>query len=409
MKVKVEFKELPNDMKMLSFLAGELPNSATYFTTFANVNQSEANDYTKTFGISPKHIWKPFAYSKRVEDATKVEEKRKLLEKEKCLESTKLKKLLAYIGKELKSRQFHFPLIEHYVDVAKAEPLHLKNNTIKERFMILFKIAIGQMSSGSGVKCFSEIPADSLFIKFVDFLRKEMGCNFLATKIKRWFNDNGGKYEKEFAFTFRGKESFLYMKHFPSLIKMLFVNVTNKAIKKRLIEVHLQSVYLRKVLSYTVRITDFSVEDLNLMKKTAKDLFKICCMFDSKISPSLWTVCNASPVHAEICLTNYGFGLGCNTMEGREQKHQMIAKYSENTAPQNRWSMIFRHEYLQLIYLRLNGYDDVKYRKKTASYIPTVDISLSCGICRAIIDSGIKCLLCNDPVMLQAMKVLDAP
>ena len=51
-------------------------------------------------------------------------------------------------------------------------------------------------------------------------------------------------------------------------------------------------------------------------------------------------------------------------MEGREQKHQMIAKYSENTTPQNRWSMIFRHEYLQLIYLRLNGYDDIKYLKK---------------------------------------------
>ena len=71
-KVKV----LPNDMKMLPFLAGELPNSTTYFTT--NVNQSEANDYKKTFGISPKYIWKPFTYSKRIEEATKVEAKRKL-------------------------------------------------------------------------------------------------------------------------------------------------------------------------------------------------------------------------------------------------------------------------------------------------------------------------------------------
>ena len=126
------------------------------------------------------------------------------------------------------------------------------------------------------------------------------------------------------------------MKHFSCLIKMLFVNVTNKVIKKGLNEVHLQSVYIRKLLSYTVRITDFSLEDLNFMKKTAKDSFKICCMFDSKISPSLWTVYNASLVHAEICLTNYGFGLGRNTMEGREQKHQMIAKYSENTTRQNR-------------------------------------------------------------------------
>ena len=78
------------------------------------------------------------------------------------------------------------------------------------------------------------------------------------------------------------------MKHFPCMIKMLFVNVTNKVIKKRLNEVHLQSVYIRKLLSYTVRITDFSLEDLNFMKKTAKDSFKICCMFDLKISPRVY-------------------------------------------------------------------------------------------------------------------------
>ena len=174
------------------------------------------------------------------------------------------------------------------------------------------------------------------FLKFVEFVRKQMACNFLANKIKRWFNENGGKNEKEFSFRFRGKESFLYMKHFPSLIRMLFLNVVSKVIKKRLIEVHLQSIYLRKILSYTVRITDFNAQDLIFMKKTATDLFKMCCVFDSKISPSLWTVCNASPVHAEICLKSYGFGLGYNIMESREQKNQMIAKYSKNTTPQNR-------------------------------------------------------------------------
>jgi hypothetical protein len=35
------FAELPNDMKMLAFLAGELTNSATYFSTFADVKVSE--------------------------------------------------------------------------------------------------------------------------------------------------------------------------------------------------------------------------------------------------------------------------------------------------------------------------------------------------------------------------------
>ena len=51
---------------MLSFLVEKLSNSTTHFTTFANVNQSKANGYKKTFGISLKHIWKLFGYAKRL-------------------------------------------------------------------------------------------------------------------------------------------------------------------------------------------------------------------------------------------------------------------------------------------------------------------------------------------------------
>ena len=48
---EVEFKlgELPNDLKMLAFLAGELTNAAHYFVTFANVNKSEKKHFWKTF------------------------------------------------------------------------------------------------------------------------------------------------------------------------------------------------------------------------------------------------------------------------------------------------------------------------------------------------------------------------
>ena len=102
-KIKVELKviELPSDIKMLSFIARKLSNFPTYLTAFANVNQNEAKPCKKTFGVSLKHIWKPFAYSKKVEISTKVESERQLMEKVKCLESTKYKGLLAYIGKEV--------------------------------------------------------------------------------------------------------------------------------------------------------------------------------------------------------------------------------------------------------------------------------------------------------------------
>ena len=38
-------------------------------------------------------------------------------------------------------------------------------------------------------------------------------------------------------------------------------------------------------------------------------------------------------------------------MEGREQKHQKNSKYAENTTEQNRWPLIFRHEFILLIHL----------------------------------------------------------
>ena len=97
-----------------------------------------------------------------------------------------------------------------------------------------------------------------------------MACNFLANKIKRWFNENRGKNKNEFSFRFRWKESFLYMKHFQSLIRMLFLNVVSKLIKMWLIEVHLQSIYVRKILSHTVRITDFNAQNLTFMKKLSQ-------------------------------------------------------------------------------------------------------------------------------------------
>ena len=78
----VEFKlnSLPNDMKMLAFLAGELSNSAHYFTTFANVNKSDCNKTDKTFSmIGGNTSWNPFSYEDRLNFAKLL--KRKKLKK----------------------------------------------------------------------------------------------------------------------------------------------------------------------------------------------------------------------------------------------------------------------------------------------------------------------------------------
>ena len=80
-KAKVEFKvtESPNDMKMLSYLAGKLSNAATYFSTFANVRHKDCNDFSKSFGVENKHFWKTFPNSQRISGAEKAMQKKESL------------------------------------------------------------------------------------------------------------------------------------------------------------------------------------------------------------------------------------------------------------------------------------------------------------------------------------------
>ena len=131
-------------------------------------------------------------------------------------------------------------------------------------------------------------------------------------------------------------------------------------------------------------------------------MFKSCITSSDRISPSLWTICNAAPYHARKTLNEYGLGLGSNTMEGREQKHQAIEKYSKNTTFQNRWPLIFRHEYVQLIYLRENGFDNVRYMKRGVKYIPESN-SESCNKCCSKLKND-KCLICDSKYMKVVLK-----
>ena len=284
---KVEFKvrALPNDMKMLSFLAGELSNSSTYFSTVADVSQVDGNDFNKWFDFSNPSYWKPWNHSKRLSDAAKVGVKN--------AESTKRQKLTSFISKELKSRQEFKPPLASFVTCAKAEPLHLKNNTVKEHFLKIFKICTSE-TNFKNAKSFKDIPTKSLFVKFVNFIHDEMSCNFLSKKIKQWFNESFSGGDRDFTFRFRGKESNSFLRNFQKLILFVFELVEKIQLKQRLIEIHYQCKKLRKLLTLSVRIVNFDQEGVEEMKNVGKQLFKACCLFYQNVTSSLWTLCIAA-------------------------------------------------------------------------------------------------------------------
>ena len=175
------------------------------------------------------------------------------------------------------------------------------------------------------------------------------------------------KLNKSFDFRFRGRESFKFLQYFPILIDELKSRITPSSPSSHpsiLEVVFYQTLLLRKLVSLSVRIEEISLEDVEEMTKVGRQLFKVCCYYDTGITPSMWTFCNVAPVHCKELLELVGFGLGINTMEGREQKHQQLSKYSTKTTYQDRWPMIFRHEFIDNIYLKEKGFDTLRYRKK---------------------------------------------
>ena len=241
---KVEFVlgELPNDMKMLYFLAGELSNSATYFSTFANVTQANSTDIEKKMGYD----WVQFNYHKRLSDAAKVEIFSKSVEKTNIAVATKRQKITSYISTKLHSRQEKIPLVKEYVDRAKCEPLHIKNNVVAQIFVKLQKEVL-KNSDVRSFKSFNDIPENNLYRRFVSFVKHEMNCNQLANKMQAWFNEEYLKNNtKDFRFRFRGIESYSYLKKFPNLIRMILFHVNMENARYKVCHIFLESLYLKE-------------------------------------------------------------------------------------------------------------------------------------------------------------------
>ena len=70
--------------------------------------------------------------------------------------------LTSHIANQWKTKQIKSPLIGEFVKCAKAEPLHLKNNIVKEWFKDLLKICVSQLNLKQ-FKSFKENPKDFHF------------------------------------------------------------------------------------------------------------------------------------------------------------------------------------------------------------------------------------------------------
>lgn len=402
--VTFNFTELPNDMKMLSFLAGEVTNSATYFSTFANASILDFANLSGTFGEGDNNLWKPWEYEERVKVAADVDRFKLKMRKAKLAESTKRTKITSFIASQ-KSRQEFVPLVGKLIDKAHVDPLHLKNNAcaLAHRNLLEEVILQSDLKHCPSIS-FSQLPRASPFVKYISALRE---CNLsrLAKRVIRWFDEtrtNG----RPFDYRFTGRDSRLFLHSFMLLISAVD---PGSSCPGRLGKVYHCIAYLclclRDCVSLfsRVNITD---QELIQLRSLCVEYFRTNVVF-FKVNPTVWTIGHIVAAHTESMKSTYGLGLGLNSMEGREAKHIFIAKYATNTVPKHRWEQIFLHEYVSLLWLRERGYNCSKPVRSSASYLPKgvvnkVSTVCICGMTKE--ESSEKCLYCDHALRSKIME-----
>lgn len=398
-EVKFCFSEYPNDMKMLSYLAGELTNGAKYFSTFADASTDDYNSLSGTFGEDDVDKWKPWRYNERLQVVKEVEKLKKSQEKSRLAASTKRNRVTKLIS-SLKSRQEFVPLLGELIDRAHVDPLHLKNNACAQAHRLLLNNVI-QISYLSGsVTSFSQVPTTSPFFKFVSVM-KTCHMSRLAKRIIKWFDETHA-CGKEFEYRFTGKDSRLFLHHFMTLLSSFDSDLSDSQGNPEYPEFHYIAficLCLRDCVSLFSRVEKLTEEQVSSLDTLCRKYFRANVLF-FKVNPTIWTIGHIVPAHAKDMIRKYDHGLGLNSMEGREAKHIFISKYSNNTLPKLRWQQIFMHEYISLIWLRERGFNIAKPTNSSGQrYIPKwIDEPGYCYCGMAKAPSVASCFYCSHPL-----------
>lgn len=179
--VNFEFAEIPNDMKMLSFLGGELSNSAKYFSSFGNVTYDDMANLQFIFGRAHTNQWKPLEYGKRLKVAKQVEELKNKLAQTPLSAITKRGRVTSFIA-EKQSRQEFAPRIGRLIEKVHVEPLHLKNNGRAFLFTLILEFAIEISKLPQNVAEFQKVNTNSPFFRLITSLETEASLSRLAKK-----------------------------------------------------------------------------------------------------------------------------------------------------------------------------------------------------------------------------------
>ena len=256
--------------------------------------------------------------------------------------------------------------IAHLVDFAFAEPLHNSNNAWQYIHSILLEEAISRSNIPVTGVDLSTLPDETPLKKFVLSIKNDVGASRRYEKIKKWLKEGR---KKKFEYRFTGKETKCFCHKFMFLIDSLRRENDMGPESLRLMSVAFAALQLRDAVSKFSRV-ETNAAICQELKVHCQLFFSTCSLLMKSVNPTVWTVGYAIPFHNAALFREFGFGLGINTMQGREAKHVTLSSFACHATLSTRWSLVMRHEYIISIWLRKIDPFHFRYAKCKDKYIP---------------------------------------
>lgn len=296
------------------------------------------------------------------------------------------------------SRQEFLPLVGPAIDKAKCEPIHLGNNCWQEWNKQVMTIALARTNTDPAIATVDQLPFDCCFRRYFRAVKNQVRSCKLYKKILKWFREDRKK--KNFQCRYTGEET---------RIEAVRSLSDTKANSVTLYALAYSGLKLRNATSRINTITDIDQAGVDHLEKDCQQYCICSVLFLNKVTLSMWTVGFCVPHHTKTLFKTSKVGLGINTMQGREAKHQKLANFAGFSLPKDRWQKDFFHQHMSLIWLRQQNPYLVKYSKSKVQHAPKTCYLNSFCFCRlpkATEDSG--CRYCQSPLMAKVAACVTA-
>ena len=310
-----------------------------------------------------------------------------------------------------KSRQEFVPPLGKYVDLRKAGPLHNTNNAWQSWFLTALAIVMHYTHQNhlKAATVVSDLPDSFPLLTFLKCLKDILKCGRLYKAFLRWFSDKGKK-GISFSYRFTGLESKYFCWQFATLIQeLLKIPTLSKGHVLKLHTLSFIGVKLRDAVSIYSRV-EVSIEQVENLKVLCQQFFNANSLLLTNVTPTVWTAGVAIPYHTSKLHQKLGYGLGLNSMQGREAKPVKLAKYVENTCNARkrlRWWTVFRDAFVCIVWLREKDPYSIAYlcekRNISDSYTPKRvrdcdDTFCHCGLSKKTTGNQ-GCEICTSDLM----------